>query len=836
MSRAFLLLSTSLVAFSWSSAVSAQQAPGVTERLTTVTVEGEARAVKPYRFADPLDSGTSTFDPEAVEANTPGSGDVNQLLKALPTAQFSLTERLATREDLQDIRPEQTSISGGRPYDNLFTIDGVAANSLLDTTNDNPFDFNEVSGGSPQTVWLDSSLVGSLIVRDSNVSAEFGGFTGGVVEIKTREPRRAFGMTATGSVTDTAMTSFKLSDGSRDRLAGDLPPEPEYEKVRWGASVDLPVTDWLSVLIGYNRSTSSVVYQKAATYGGGLFGLDSRSDNYLVKAQGDLPAGMKLGGQISFSPYESQSANANGINNLIVSKGGGLASSLDLSGSRGAADWSLHANYSASNTDRDSPENNFSRPSAAASVDYCAATNCTEGGFGSIRQRQNTLALKGDWSQPLRGGDVRLGFDLSRVEAQKQRLQTNRAYQTATVATGSLGPNVVCASATDPSCVTGDYALTRYQEYRAYDARVDLSSVTLWAEQTMLLRGFDVRLGLRYDHESFLDNHTLSPRLSISHGLPWGFTGILGVNRYYGRSFLGYAIREQYPDGYTYGRTAQVSGAKRIWSENWTLSSTSRATRYSGGDLNTPYSDELTLALSGRVLGGELRLRGVLREGRDEFARSASQRLSYDPVTGGTSLYTSYTVTNSGETDYQGGSLEYVRDFGRHTLSLSTNLSKTRSNAENYLETADDDLFGQTMVVYEGQVVSLLDVLDENQRLDFAAPFIANSSLNSVWWNDRIKTSVNARFRTGFEQIDETGETALIDGVRYDVYGVVEYDASITLNANASIDVFSGKTGSATLDVRVDNLLDAVPNNNSVSISQPYQLGRVVWVGLKYRY
>lgn len=834
MSRTYLLLATTM--FTVCAAGGAYAQDPVAERLSTVTVDDERPAARRYRFGDPVDSGTSVIDEAAIAADTPGSGDVNQLLKALPTAQFSLDERSATREDLQDIRPEQISISGGRPYDNLFLIDGIGVNSQLDTSDTTPFDFNEVAGATPQTIWLDSGLIGAISVRDSNVSARFGGFTGGVVEVETRDPSRGFGMTATYSATSTDLTSFKLSDASSDRLAGDLPPEPDYDKQRWGLSLDLPISDRLRLLAGYNHSSSEVVYQRSANYGGGLFGQSSTSENYLLKANANLPAGVTLDAQVAYSPYESEASNANGINNLIVSNGGGLVGSVRLEGDIGGGEWSLKAGYASSRTDRDSPENNFSRPSAAPSVNYCSSTNCTEGGFGSIRQRQDSFTLSGDYEAPLWNGDMSFGFDFQRVEAQKRRLQTNRAYQTSSVATGSLGPNVVCESASDPACVTGEYALTRYQEYRAYDARADVADIGLWGEYRLLAGGFDVRAGLRFGYESFLGHSTWSPRISVAHDLPFGMTGTVGLNRYYGRSFLGYAIREQYPDNYTYQRTARVSGAQRIFSENWTLSSTSRGTRYSDADLKTPYSDELTLALSGQLFGGEWRARGILREGRDEFARSSSERLVYNPETGGTSTFTSYTVTNEGETAYQGLSLEYLRDFGRHTLSLSTNLSKTTTNAENYFETSDDDLFDSEQVFYQGQVISLLDILRENQRLDFASPFIVNASLSSSWWGGRLQTTLNGRFRDGFEQIGDTGTTQLVEGVRYDVWDVLEYDPSVTFNLNASLDIARAGLGSATLDLRVDNVFDTIPNNNSVSVAQPYQLGRVMWVGLKVRY
>lgn len=86
-------------------------------------------------------------------------------------------------------------------------------------------------------------------------------------------------MTATYSATSTDLTSFNLSDASSDRLAGDLPPEPDYDKQRWGLSLDLPVNDRLRLLAGYNHSSSEVVYQRSDNYGGGLFGQSSTSEN-----------------------------------------------------------------------------------------------------------------------------------------------------------------------------------------------------------------------------------------------------------------------------------------------------------------------------------------------------------------------------------------------------------------------------------------------------------------------------------------------------------------------------------------------------------------------------
>ena len=99
-------------------AAEAQEAAPQAKTLAESVAEGD-RADDSYAMGTGNDSGTSTITQKEIDARTPGSGDVNQLLKVLPTVQFNRTEGLASREDIQDIRPANISISGGRIYDNL---------------------------------------------------------------------------------------------------------------------------------------------------------------------------------------------------------------------------------------------------------------------------------------------------------------------------------------------------------------------------------------------------------------------------------------------------------------------------------------------------------------------------------------------------------------------------------------------------------------------------------------------------------------------------------------------------------------------------------------------
>ena len=99
----------------------------------TIAVEESATPPAPaYESTDVVATGRSVISQEAVQSRQTGNGDAMELLKILPHVQFSRSQYSTDATDIQDIRPSDISISGGRYYDNYFAIDGVGANSRLD--------------------------------------------------------------------------------------------------------------------------------------------------------------------------------------------------------------------------------------------------------------------------------------------------------------------------------------------------------------------------------------------------------------------------------------------------------------------------------------------------------------------------------------------------------------------------------------------------------------------------------------------------------------------------------------------------------------------------------
>lgn len=814
----------------------AQTAENTAEAIPTVVVETDGTpggaSTAPYRFGDRLDSGTVVFDRDAVESRAPGSGDVNELLKQLPTAHFSTTAANATRDTLRDLKPAEVSISGGRPSENLFLIDGVGVNSMMELvdptlTGPSAVHYDSVAGASAQSVWVDASLVGQLAVRDSNVSAEFGRFSGGVVEITTRDAASRYGVQAGYSYTGDNLTHYKISPNLEAQFANNMPEHPRYGRERWNVSADLPINEALSLLAAYSRSEAYTTSTWSAGLGAGEYDSTSTSENFLLKLNAKLPGETRLSAQVNHAPYSSDTIRSSAIDGLIVSHGGGTTAKLELSGYRGAGAWTLKLSHAFSDNDRDAAQDYYTRPSQGES--WCLSGTCYEGGMGPIRQQQKDTNLGGNWSQPLLGGDFRLGFDFTNVNAVKERLGDSHVYSAP-----SYSALTTCAVATDRACVAGSYALATMVVYPAYKGDVSLQSYSLWGEFNREWRDFDIRAGLRYDHETFLGDHNFSPRLSIARTLPLGIDATLGLNRYHGRSYLGYAIRESLSNAQTWTRAYQTVNGQRVWSENWVQTRDTMPTKYSGQGLDTPYTDEVSLALRRNVLGGDLRVRGIYRESKKQFSRSLVERIVHDDL-GVPRNISTYKMENGGSSSYEAGDLSYTRGIANHTFTFSTSWSKTHSTAVDYYDSSDDELYEVTRVVYQGEIVTLTDLLAENQRLNFAAPFVANLDWQSKWLDDRVSVTFTGRYRGAFDRLEDTGVNQSIDGTSYDVYGVVGYKPSVDVDANLSLDLVRGDHD-ATLDVRISNLFDTIPNRNAVYSSQPWQTGRTIWLGLNLRY
>jgi hypothetical protein len=189
----------------------------------------------------PADTGTTTFDANAVNLRANGAGDANTFLRNLPNVQYQNqagTNRGATTSKTIDTKPAEISISGARTYENNFIVNGVSVNNITGTAERTNNSLTDVArngptttnvGASAQTIFVPAEFIGQATVIDSNASAEYGNFLGGVVMYDLTAPptdRYRASVSVTKESSDYASYILRTIDGRNPNNVA----APEYEK------------------------------------------------------------------------------------------------------------------------------------------------------------------------------------------------------------------------------------------------------------------------------------------------------------------------------------------------------------------------------------------------------------------------------------------------------------------------------------------------------------------------------------------------------------------------------------------------------------------------------
>jgi hypothetical protein len=240
----------------------------------------------------PSDTGTTTFDASAVQMRTTGSGDANTFMRNLPNVQYQNqngTNGGTTSQRAIDTKPAEISISGGRTYENNFIINGVSVNNILGNKSADPTELSDRTmtppytnpvGLSTQTVYVPTDFIGQATVIDSNASAEYGQFLGGVVMYDlTAAPfdRYHASVSATREDSDYASYVNGRTDGKNPL---NLAP-PQYTKTKLSASVGAPITPDFAFIGQVSRQEADSTKPKAAWVGPGT--IDEYSDNLFMR-------------------------------------------------------------------------------------------------------------------------------------------------------------------------------------------------------------------------------------------------------------------------------------------------------------------------------------------------------------------------------------------------------------------------------------------------------------------------------------------------------------------------------------------------------------------------
>lgn len=690
---------------------------------TQVSSVREGRDVR--RFANPY-----VLSSEQIAKRPLNNSNLTDLLRSHPVVQFSNSSRSGLNQG--EIRPDSISIHGARAYQGLFAMDGIRMNNDLDPVDPGNGVTQAYGTSSEQGFFFDSRLIDSIEVHDSNISARYSGFTGGVVDSTSRSWRGGQGGNLYSRHSDSSwnhtFTDSRLDfRSSENNSANPSRFQPKYQKTDYGFWAETGLLDNLGLVVSGSRRDSKIPMRDLGgpafhIEGDEIIDLEYPARNRLQRRQSDnLSAKLSWYASAQTTVHWSVMSSAyteTMFMNTIANSGydtdhDGLASVLKVEHQLPWGRLDLTGSYRQMQDKRASDLDY--RISVQDYSDWSNPSSYVYGGIGSLDSRQDTTELSVQFSADrlVLGGvghSLVTGAGVNRVKAAFDRDQD---YYTATF---TLMGETLYPSQVD--AFFASRASTRYTSYHAF-----VEDAMDWGRLT-------VRPGLRLDRDDFVERSNLAPRLSLSFDAFGNGQTLfkLGLNRYYGSSMLTYAL---------YG--AQNAGLKHCYYDCFPVQdlgdgSWSNTPDYEGLEsLKTPYSDEFMIGMDQRWGNSLWQLQYVKRDHGDEVR----SRPKY-PGTRDSSRRSIKEFINDSETEsdnvYLRVSTVEPLDWAQaqHTLGAALSWQRTRSDTALELGYTDTDLtmnLDASQAWFKGRVIAAKDL----PATDFNAPWKLNLDWQADW-------------------------------------------------------------------------------------------------------
>lgn len=806
---------------------------GTTQVLPAITVNAPVPNVSMPN--DSGSSGLSVIDQDTIKVIGTGDKDPIRLLRVLPNVNFDNEQFKTSRYGEQDLTPEVVSISGGKYYENSIVLDGMRNTSLFDTTtNGNEADADQIGVSNPMALFSNSDLLREVAVYDSNIPAKYSGFTGGVLDMKTIDPAHEVKGWAGMTRQRDQWVHYRRED---DQNATANAPAA-FVKTGYDAAITGPVSDRIRVLAAASTLESELTRYNTSTWGGGERGTTvSRRQNFMASIQGDVTPNSVSTIKLTYAPYLSEYVHENMNNDKVTTESDAFNISNTFEHHGDVFDADVFFGFGQSGFSRDAPNEGYTWNSATPRGNFCDAASCPEGGYGPLNEKQKDFNIKGTIGKNIFGVKWSAGADAMHSIANRMRPEDISYYYTPKVdqtygaglsASSLAGGDVVCADPADPTCVSGEQALTSLQVYKAHEVDVSVTNLGTWLEANKnfpidlsLIDSFDVRTGMRFDWSDYRNNVDMAPRLSGTVNFPQKISLTLAANRYYANDNLVYAIYENSLGFLRYTRSPTVSGTDRIYSDNWTLASDSTI-RHSSRDLNTPYSDERSAALTMPLLWGDGRLKYIQRHNRDEISLATE-------IVDGKNVR---VPTNNGWTNYQSVSMEWMKSLQNHAFLLNATWSDTKRNNATYMEEAAEDDYANTRVYYNGNLVDRSDIAVEASN--FAQPLVINAGWTSKWLEDALTINLTGKYRLARHDIIDSGRNITVSGTNYDIFEKVRRNPQVRFDATVSYQIETWGLQHIEVLGYVENIFNA--RDYTAESSSPYERGRAYWGGIKYKF
>ncbi|KAB8042116.1 TonB-dependent receptor [Janthinobacterium aquaticum] len=711
------------------------------------------------------------LDREMIRNMPAINGDMTSQLKLNPNIQFDESALAAATGG--EIAPAEISIHGAKPYQNEILVDGISISNDIDPGNKVTSTSVDQIPGASQALAIDSSILCEIDVKDSNVSAEYGRFTGGVVSATVCSARKKFGGNVSVGYTSSDWSKLYIDPARQEEFENSSSDQlqPRFRKWTYKTTVEArPSEDW-GVLMNVVRRKSEIPLKRFSTENANTttsreVTQTRQQDTLLVKAD-YTPAGSRHKGEVTmvYAPSSNTYFMENYRDSNYTIDSGGLnlsgkwESRYDLAKLTHQVSYSKNEQSRRSDVDyyrawRWSDDKNWGDPTR---------TNPTsgEGARGDIDQEVRTVAYKfGAAFMPFNLGStkhrVNAGLELRRQDADYERLRDHFYYLTPSnlLTTGNSSRCMMpdgtvdtqACSTTRPLRYTAGQYFGRLMTYRAGKFDVSNNSWAAYAEDEATWRDLSLRVGVRGDRDSLAGGTNFAPRLRLGWQATDPLSLDVGANRYYGRSMFAFALQEK---ANTLLAT-QTRTSNLVWGTPVISRPLNRLE-----DMKSPYDDEFTVGgtYESQALAGPVSLRFTRRTGKDQVVRLV--RSGQADCNGGTC----YIFSNDGGSVSKDVTLSWSNSRAfkigdvANRMWVAVNKSDVESNYATYAENYGNAMLRDDLIRYDGRIIRNSERPAEN----YNRPWTLRIGAMSTWPAQSLTVSNILRIRGGYEKILRNG-------------------------------------------------------------------------------
>ncbi|MDR3177537.1 MAG: TonB-dependent receptor plug domain-containing protein, partial [Campylobacteraceae bacterium] len=755
-------------------------------------------------------------------------------MASTPTPTNSVTDTLRTNSNIQfsqnsrsssaggEITPPRISIRGSQHYENNFMINGVSNNNNINPGDTRGTRSDETSygviSGEAQSLFIDTSLIDGVETYTENIGAEYGGFTGGVVDAKLKDARmdRWHIMTNFRYTKDT-WAKYHLTDEQKNiNQSTSTDYQPEFNKYEYSIFADGPVNDNLGLLLSYGKQHSKIpLWSGYDINASGNVYKERRiqyrdNDNFLIRLNthniDDLEASLTA----IYAPYTNSDFRGDTKNNDRDRKSGGLNIAYDM---KNALNFGVLKNTLAYKSDEVSSYDKNHYYSWGTTVydpssyfNWSSYGYTTEGAYGDRELTSENLIYKGvlDFDEIETGileHSVKTGIE---IEAGKARYKRETGYGFMGIAT----KNSSLADDKDNGIYDGIWLDTMYI-VSAQDNKQSYTTAALFLEDTIKYDRYTFRTGLRISTDTVTDNTDIAPRLFANADIfdDESLNVYGGYNRYYGGLILYNSIYHY--ENNKYKRTSHDA--------NWTYDNYKYLQNTTLDDIKTPYSDEFSLGASLSKWDTNFKLDFVSRKHRYQLKTKNINDVSHN--------------TNDGKSDYWGltlmASKEYEFKNTKHFSEFSITKSKASTNLNGMNSFMLADVYSNTHITYDGELKKYEDVPSP----DYNAPIVI-TYFHIAQIGENLKLGLNARYEQGvdgYKWVSDSGGLKDHNNVSTRVYESKRYKDSFTVDLSLSYDLKFRKDDKLTFGLEILNALNRKNDadySSSNSFVDGYAMGR----------